>query len=196
MYDMHKMHDRHDKHQHKKQQRIPGRLLSALLASALCTGLATGSTALFAQQTLQTAPARGTASLVSGNLQTKVLPVETAFELQVFLADANAIVVQWQIAKGHYLYQKSINIVRADGVILEALALPPGTTITDEYFGEVEVYFDKLSFSVLTAALMQESSDAAEPRLPQLDFTLSYQGCAEDLYCYPPQEKTIRLALP
>lgn len=194
MYSMHDMHNK--KHHHKKHHRVPSRLLSALLASALCTGLASGSTTLLAQPTLQTEPARGTAALISGNLQNKVLPVETAFPLQVFAVDDNAVVVQWQITAGHYLYQKSISIIRADGVPLETMALPTGTTITDEYFGAVEVYFDKLSFAVPTAELLPTTADTSAPQLPQLDFTVSYQGCAEDLYCYPPQQKTISLALP
>jgi thiol:disulfide interchange protein len=38
--------------------------------------------------------------------------------------------------------------------------------------------------------------DASLPDADSINLVLHFQGCAKDRYCYPPQQKLIRLELP
>ena len=49
----------------------------------------------------------------------------------------------------------------------------------DEYFGQVEVYYDELEVQIL------ETAGNGKP----LSLTVEYQGCADAGICYPPQKK-------
>lgn len=80
--------------------------------------------------------------------------------------------VQFQIEPGYYLYREQFSLTTAAGRELP-LTTPPATTITDEFFGETDVYFDQVE---LTTA-----------ELPNGELTLRWQGCAEAGLCYPPQ---------
>ena len=116
-----------------------------------------------------------------GNLpsaQVEILPVEVAFRLTATEVDGNAV-LYWQIQPGYYLYRNRLN-VDANKAIGE-LAIPKGIEKTDEYFGEVEVYFDELEVIVPINARLTDENDAT------LEFTVTYQGCAEAGICYPPQ---------
>jgi len=67
------------------------------------------------------------------------------------------------------------------------LQLPPGKRHTDEFFGEVETYRGQL-VAVLTGA--------AADGVGELALQVKYQGCADLGICYPPQTRTLKVALP
>jgi thiol:disulfide interchange protein DsbD len=163
------------------------------MTSRLCLiPLLLASHTLDAQQQplLQTQPQAGglqasnRAALLTSNPINQVLPADSAFELQTFAASTNSILLHWDIQPGYYLYRKSIKLTDATGQEL-ALMLPAAHEITDEYFGEVEVYYESLD--------VEARLDATNR---QVELQLEYQGCAESLYCYPPQHKQIGLTLP
>ncbi|MBM6549661.1 protein-disulfide reductase DsbD [Marinomonas ostreistagni] len=105
------------------------------------------------------------------------LPVEQAFQSSVSQDDNGQVWVSWDIADGYYLYRHQLKVSAVDTDI-EFAHIPPGKTKHDQYFGDVEVYYDSLRLPVQIPA--QE--------LPKVvDFTLQYQGCAEQGLCYPPQ---------
>lgn len=148
------------------------------------------SAAVLAQPaTLTTQPSLTTT--ISAN---KVLPADTAFKLQAFVESDQSVVLLWDIMPGYYLYRQSISVSSGNdssetnsGTL--TTELPAGSHLTDEFFGDVEVYYDKLLVKIAISSL-----HADEDR--QLHFQLGYQGCAKDLYCYPPQQKDIQLSLP
>jgi thiol:disulfide interchange protein DsbD len=135
-------------------------------------------------------PGAANASNQSQFLQTnsQVLPVDSAFALQSFIEAGTSIVLRWEMPEGYYLYRKSLAVEKADGTLI-SLELPEAETITDEFFGEVAIYRNnllvRLPFSTLDA----------KPGA-KIDLLLSYQGCAEALYCYPPEQKALTLNLP
>lgn len=102
---------------------------------------------------------------------------------------ARELAVDWRIAPGYKLYRSSISVVSNDsGRPLGALVLPPSESVYDVgRQQQVEVYHDRLH---ATAALPKGQSGLA--------VTVTYQGCAEDGLCYPPQAKhfTVRLSQP
>src|SRR5690606_5338532 len=67
------------------------------------------------------------------------------------------------------------------------LQLPAGKKHTDEFFGEVETYRHRAT-AVLTGAAA-DGTDA-------LTLQVKYQGCADIGICYPPQTRTLQVALP
>ena len=122
--------------------------------------------------------------LISERLQGDLLPVDAAFRLQLDSVGSDGLLLEWQIAPGHYLYRKSLQVLLPDGSALEGLQLPPATPIEDEYFGAVDVYYDALHLPLPRAAL---AADAIE---------VHFQGCAEDRYCYPPHSQILPLPHP
>lgn len=85
----------------------------------------------------------------------------------------------WNIANEYYLYRDKISVrVAGDKIKLE---LPPGEVITDEFFGETEVfrYRTEVGFTPV------QSADTIE---------VVYQGCADAGLCYSPVTKQIALA--
>ena len=61
------------------------------------------------------------------------------------------------------------------------MPLPEGKAKFDEFFGDVEVYYQFVAFT-LPAAL--ELNDGAQ-------LTVGYQGCADRGLCYPQKEDTL-----
>lgn len=122
--------------------------------------------------------------LLTSSPVNQVLPADSAFALQYFAASADSILLHWDIQPGYYLYRKSITLTDSQGQPV-AVTLPAGREITDEYFGTVEVYYDSLEVQATVKAANR-----------QVQLQLEYQGCAENLYCYPPQHKQLELTLP
>ncbi len=113
------------------------------------------------------------------------LPVDEAYQIEVEVLDAGHVRVYWQIAADYYLYQHSFRFTLEDSgkpVPVEP-AFPPALTHTDDYFGEVSVYYTDADI-VLAAA----HPFGADARL-----TVTYQGCADAGLCYPPQSRAFIL---
>ncbi|RTR07180.1 protein-disulfide reductase DsbD [Halomonas nitroreducens] len=110
--------------------------------------------------------------------QDDFLPPDQAFQLQA-RRDGQDIRLSWDIAPGYYLYRKRLEVTTAAGETLSPM-LPPGEVITDEYFGEAEVYRQRLVAGVTPG-------DAEV-------LSLTWQGCADNGLCYAPQQADLRLA--
>lgn len=100
-------------------------------------------------------------------------------------AVGGAVEARWKIADGYYLYRDKFRLEsETPGVELGEVAYPPAKTKSDPNFGDTEVYYKDVK---LTAPLINGSGEA--------QIRLTYQGCAESGLCYPPQRKTLRVAL-
>lgn len=108
----------------------------------------------------------------------KFLNPEQAFDFS-YTIDGQNLQLDWKIADGYYLYQKRIKI-KADGMPMDLNNLPNGELKQDPYFGEVVIYHHLLNFPL--------------PINNIKTLNLSYQGCAEEGLCYPPQKVTINLS--
>ena len=85
-----------------------------------------------------------------------------------------------------YRHRTSVEVVDG-GFAPGALQLPSGERHTDEFFGEVETYRDRLQ------AVLPGTADAAARTVT---LKVKYQGCADLGVCYPPQTRTVAVALP
>jgi thiol:disulfide interchange protein len=119
--------------------------------------------------------------------ESDLLPVDQAFQLQASAPQRDAIELSWKIAPGYYLYRHRIKVVASSGFTAGELALPEGHKKHDEFFGEVETYREQLH------ATLAGQADAGSG---EVTLQVSYQGCADAGVCYPPQKRTLKVALP
>ncbi|HTH44665.1 MAG TPA: protein-disulfide reductase DsbD [Oxalicibacterium sp.] len=109
------------------------------------------------------------------------LAPEAAFRFSASMADAQTIVVRYQVADGYYLYRERFAF-KAEGARLGQPEIPPGVVKFDETFQKnVETYHGAVSIRI--------------PVQASTPFTLiaTSQGCADKGLCYPPMESRIRL---
>ena len=124
----------------------------------------------------------------TANSQDDLLPPEAAFDPNIRFDRADEMTVSWQIAPEYYLYRDKFT-VEADGEIqLGTPRLPAGTAHYDENFGDVEVYYDLVEFTV-------PFSRASVDEFP-VTVRAGYQGCKEQSVCYPPEVRTLNLVVP
>ncbi len=101
-----------------------------------------------------------------------------AFDFQQSQRDVN---LTWQIKEGYYLYRQQIKLTPANAT-LAASALPPGTWHEDEFYGKSEIYRQRLAIPVTLSEAEQGAT-----------LTVTYQGCADAGFCYPPETKVVPL---
>jgi len=119
--------------------------------------------------------------------ESDLLQVDQAFALSSRPLDHGRIEFDWAIAKGYYLYRERIGAT-ADGAFQPGtLQLPEGIHKHDPFFGDVQIYHDHV-----TATL----AGAPASGLQAVDVVVKYQGCADAGVCYPPQKRTLHIALP
>ena len=120
--------------------------------------------------------------------QDQFLPVDEAFVLGARADGGERIALDWRVAPGYYLYRHRISVKTATpGFTLGDIALPDGKKKTDEFFGDVEVYYYGLAATVPVTRPADGSA---------LEIAVSYQGCADAGLCYPPVTKTLTVDLP
>ncbi len=116
------------------------------------------------------------------------LPVDEAFVFTAVADGGAQIALDWQVAPDYYLYRHRVSAkTTTPGFTLGAVALPPGKKKTDEFFGDVEVYYETLNATVP----VQRPADVSI-----FEVTVGYQGCADAGLCYPPVTKTVTIELP
>lgn len=103
---------------------------------------------------------------------------DQAFAFSAKMAGNHVIALNWIIAPGHYLYQNrlSFNILQPKTASLAPVELPPGLTKTDNIFGTYQIYSTELK--VPLTILLPGNGDVV--------LKVTYQGCSESGYCYPP----------
>ncbi|WP_394003752.1 protein-disulfide reductase DsbD family protein [Luteimonas sp. WGS1318] len=116
-----------------------------------------------------------------------VLPVDEALVVSARAVSRERIEIRWDIADGYYLYRHRTAAQIDHGFKSNPLQLPRGRAYTDEFFGDVETYRGRL-----TAVLTGAAADGVETVAVQV----KYQGCADVGICYPPQTRTLQVALP
>ncbi|MDD1605948.1 MAG: hypothetical protein LUP96_04530 [Methylococcaceae bacterium] len=118
----------------------------------------------------------------------EVLPPDEAFALTVKVKNKNTLLLSWDIADQHYLYQQKFKFTSATtGITLGQPIFPAGEIKQDKFFGTVTIYREHLDIELP----LQYYS----PELNKLDLNVSFQGCADVGICYMPIEKTVAIDL-
>jgi thiol:disulfide interchange protein DsbD len=117
-----------------------------------------------------------------------LLPVDEAYVLSAQATAPDAIAIRFTIAPGYYLYRHRFGAQLLDaGASAGALRIPAGDKHHDQFFGDVETYRKDVTL-VLPAIVVNGAR--------QVQLKVKYQGCADIGVCYPPQTRTLTVALP
>jgi thiol:disulfide interchange protein DsbD len=119
--------------------------------------------------------------------QDDLLPVDEAFVLTASAPSRDRIELHWKITPGYYLYRHRTGAEAGPGFRAQPLQMPKGKAYRDEFFGDVETYRGEL-LATLTGQ--------AEAGADSVTVKVRYQGCADAGICYPPQTRTLTVALP
>ncbi|HBU7566884.1 protein-disulfide reductase DsbD [Enterobacter cloacae] len=109
------------------------------------------------------------------------IPADQAFVFD-FQQNQHDLNLTWQVKEGYYLYRKQVSITPAQASV-GALQLPAGEWHEDEFYGKSEIYRQHLSVPVT----VQQADKGAT-------LTVTYQGCADAGFCYPPETKVVPLS--
>ena len=110
--------------------------------------------------------------------QPTFLAVDQAFAVRADLVESGSARMRWDIAPGYYLYRHRFS-VRVDGVTIDDLRIPAGQKKVDEFFGDVEVYYQFVELALPDEFLLDEGAQ----------LSVGYQGCADLGLCYPPEQR-------
>ncbi|QBM21481.1 protein-disulfide reductase DsbD [Citrobacter arsenatis] len=113
--------------------------------------------------------------------RSQFVPADRAFVFD-FQQNQHDLNLTWQVKDGYYLYRKQISITPSQADIAE-VKLPPGVWHEDEFYGKSEIYRKQLTIPV-TVNLAKSGAT----------LTVTYQGCADAGFCYPPETKTVPLS--
>lgn len=104
-----------------------------------------------------------------------------AFQLNAILNDLGQIELTWLIDKQCFLYKDKLEINISPEQTFTLVTPNSSTRQDDEYFGDVEVFYDELKYFL--------SADFDGKTI----IDLVYQGCNETGFCYPPIERQLIL---
>ena len=124
----------------------------------------------------------GTDPLGAKQAPREVLKVDEAFALSAELSEDGFLVATWRMRDGYYLYRHRFRFSGGEGALGTPI-IPDGKPKTDEFFGDVEVYYGEVTVRVPVMV-----------RRPDIEVVIEYQGCADFGFCYPPEEKRFKFA--
>lgn len=113
--------------------------------------------------------------------QNRFIPIDQAFAFD-FRQQGDQLTLSWQINPDYYLYREQIKIVPQNAT-LGAFTLPEGKAHHDEFYGEVAIFKQQLTLKIP----ITQAGDGAS-------VSVTYQGCAEAGFCYPPETRVVPLA--
>ncbi|AKK82269.1 thiol:disulfide interchange protein precursor [Klebsiella aerogenes] len=125
--------------------------------------------------------ASASAGLFDAPGRSNFVPADRAFAFD-FQQNQHDLNLSWHIKDGYYLYRKQFTLTTKDAAIVDP-SLPPGEWHEDEFYGKSEIYRQRL---MLPITLTQAGKAAT--------LTVTYQGCADAGFCYPPETKVVPLS--
>ncbi|WP_320740013.1 protein-disulfide reductase DsbD [Enterobacter sp. 241F3] len=109
------------------------------------------------------------------------IPADQAFVFD-FQQNQHDLTLNWQVKEGYYLYRKQVSITPAQASV-GALQMPAGEWHEDEFYGKSEIYRQRM---IVPVTVNQADKGAT--------LTVTYQGCADAGFCYPPETKVVPLS--
>ncbi len=119
------------------------------------------------------------------------LTSEQAFALGQPALAGDKLTIQWVVAPDHYLYKDKflVKVFDPQGVTVGEPELPSGEVKQDEFFGKIEAIHD-------LAAIQLPVKRTEAGKAGSFVLELGWQGCAENVLCYPPELKAFKVTLP
>lgn len=124
-------------------------------------------------------------SLIENNAEP--LPIDQAFKFSGTARDTQTIIARWQIAPGYYLYKDHMHfkVIKPASARLGMPLFPPGIEKEVPELGKFEIFQNFISIPI---PILQTKNK-------QILLQVSYQGCSEQGYCYPPVTKSLLVNL-
>jgi thioredoxin:protein disulfide reductase len=115
------------------------------------------------------------------------LPEKEVFQIDVKKADPNTFVLHWEIKPGYFLYAQRIKIKPEPdtNIHLGTLRFPNPAHKTDKQGTIIPIYRNALTLPV--GILGQKPGETL--------VALTYQGCSDEGFCYPPITKQIHFSV-
>lgn len=115
------------------------------------------------------------------------LPAAEVFPVSVKIVDPNNFVIQWQIKDHYFLYSDRIHVNASaqDHVQIGRIQFPKPLTKTDKQGQNYTIYRGELNLPVPILG-----NNPGESLIQ-----LQYQGCSDEGFCYPPEEKNIKVTI-
>jgi thiol:disulfide interchange protein DsbD len=129
---------------------------------------------LFASLTAQ-------ASALSQRSAPQFVTADQAFAFSAAQRESQ-VELNWQVKPGYYLYRHQFS-VESKNATLGTFEFPHGKPYQDEFFGDVEVLTGFITVFVPVSQIA-----------PGAEIRVTYQGCAEAGFCYPPETKVLTLS--
>lgn len=125
--------------------------------------------------------------------QPEFLDPDDAFIVTAEAVAEDAVLVRWEIADGYYLYKDKFQFSfekddQNSGIRISSVQLPEGKLKNDPDFGSVWVNYHEVEAQLTLARTGGQSGDP-------IDLLVKYQGCKEDVLCYPPISKILPISL-
>jgi len=129
----------------------------------------------------------GLSGLVNQNAP---IPPEEAFQVNLNTEQGQLLKANWNITKGHYLFQDKIKLRIVEpvrGLTISDIDLPPAIKENDPLFGVINTYNENFSVS----AKIDGNADLLSK---DIMVKATYQGCSKLTgICYPPQHDTLKV---
>lgn len=113
----------------------------------------------------------GSLTYAQENSAAPLLSPEEAFTFSVESTQTDQARLRWEIQPNYYLYQHKFEVQQDNQAV--ALDLPKAVEQYDENYGHSQVYYQQVEFNI--------------PTLASQHYRVTWQGCAKDRICYPPQ---------
>lgn len=113
------------------------------------------------------------------------LKIDQAFAFSAHMDQKNLLTLEWQIAPGYHLYRNKMNVavLPTSEIKTGKIELPAGQIKKDKVLGDLQVY----------SGTVQVQVPLINPDNKVLSLTVSYQGCSDKGFCYPPEERSVRV---
>ncbi|MGQ4612561.1 protein-disulfide reductase DsbD [Acinetobacter junii] len=113
----------------------------------------------------------GSLTYAQENSAAPLLSPEEAFTFSVESTQTDQARLRWEIQPNYYLYQHKFEVQQGNQAV--SLDLPKAVDQYDENYGHSQVYYQQVEFNI--------------PTLASQHYRVTWQGCAKDRICYPPQ---------
>lgn len=113
----------------------------------------------------------GSLTYAQENSAAPLLSPEEAFTFSVESTQTDQARLRWEIQPNYYLYLHKFEVQQGNQAV--ALDLPKAVDQYDENYGHSQVYYQQVEFNI--------------PTLASQHYRVTWQGCAKDRICYPPQ---------
>ncbi len=109
--------------------------------------------------------------------------VQEAFPFN-FTQENNQVILTWEILPEYYLYRDKIVITPSEDAKIGRIIMREGVSHEDEFFGKVKIFTDSVN---VTVPVLEATNGST--------LKITFQGCAEAGFCYPPTTMSIPLSV-